>query len=86
MTTLLHTSDLRRVSEKGWVVIPQELREKYGLRPGKSVRFVDYGGVMGIVPEPEDAAARGYGMLRDKELTQALLEQRRRDKEQENER
>jgi len=45
---------VRRISEKGWVVIPQELRVRYGLHKGTAVRFVDYGGVLGIVPEPRD--------------------------------
>ncbi|MHA1263546.1 MAG: AbrB/MazE/SpoVT family DNA-binding domain-containing protein, partial [Candidatus Freyarchaeota archaeon] len=32
------------VSGKGWVVIPKEIREKYRLRKGDRVLFVDYGG------------------------------------------
>ena len=31
------------VSEKGWVVIPAELRRKYNLQPGTEVSVVDYG-------------------------------------------
>ncbi|MDP2860007.1 MAG: AbrB/MazE/SpoVT family DNA-binding domain-containing protein [Bacillota bacterium] len=72
--------DVRRVSEKGWVVIPQELRRKYGLSKGTAVRFVDYGGVMGIVPAPKDAINAGFGMFKGRRLTQRLLEERKRDK------
>lgn len=41
------------VSAKGWVVIPKEMRERYGLTKGSRVRFVDYGGVLRVIPEPE---------------------------------
>lgn len=34
MGTQTFDSDSCRVSEEGWVVIPQELREKYGLAKG----------------------------------------------------
>ena len=38
------------ISEKGWVVIPAELRKKYNLHPGAEVSVVDYGGVLALVP------------------------------------
>ena len=38
------------VSEKGWVVIPADLRKKYNLHPGAEVAVVDYGGVLALVP------------------------------------
>lgn len=76
----------RRVSEKGWVVIPQELREKYGLEKGRLVRFVDYGGVLSIVPISDDPVAKGFGLLQGKKLTERLLEERRQQREEENRR
>ena len=30
---------IHSVSNKGWVVIPAELRRKYGLKPGAEVRY-----------------------------------------------
>lgn len=80
-TSIPDDSDVRRVSEKGWVVIPQELRRKYGLTKGAAVRFVDYGGVMGIVPVSADPVKQGFGMLKGRRLTGRLLEERRRDRE-----
>ena len=71
----------RRISEKGWVVIPQELRQKYGLVKGTTVRFVDYGGVMAIVPIVGDPAKTGFGMLKGRRLTKRLLEERKKDRE-----
>ena len=40
------------VSDKGWVVIPKELRELLGLKKGSKVDIVYYGG--GLFIEPED--------------------------------
>ena len=75
--------DIRRVSEKGWVVIPQDLRQKYGLHKGTVVRFVDYGGVMGIVPDLDDPIKQGFGMLKGSRLTQTLLDERKKDRDTE---
>lgn len=61
-----------RVSQKGWVVIPLELRPKCGLHSGTTVRFVDYGGTAAIVPESGDPIKTGFGMLKGKRLTQRL--------------
>jgi AbrB family looped-hinge helix DNA binding protein len=70
------------VSQKGWVVIPKEIRQRYGIRPGDKVQFVDYGGSIAILPVPEDPIASGYGMLKGgPSLTKALLEERRRERE-----
>lgn len=69
-----------RVSPKGWVTIPRRLREKYGLRPGTGVRFIEYAGALSIVPVPEDAVTEARGILRrcggPESWTQALLEER----------
>jgi len=49
-----------RLSQKGWVVIPAAMRNKYGLKPGARLQVVDYGGMLGLVPavdNPVEAAA-----------------------------
>ncbi|MBK8909191.1 MAG: AbrB/MazE/SpoVT family DNA-binding domain-containing protein [Rhodospirillales bacterium] len=42
------------VSAKGWVVIPKDIRERYGFKKGTRVKFVEYGGVISIAPVAED--------------------------------
>jgi AbrB family looped-hinge helix DNA binding protein len=52
------------VSQKGWIVIPAELREKYRWKTGDRVKVVDYGGLVSLVPvlrHPED---EGFGALK----------------------
>jgi AbrB family looped-hinge helix DNA binding protein len=68
------------LSQKGWVVIPAALREKYGLKPGSRVQVVDYGGVLGLVPDVDDPIEEAAGMLKGgRSLTRALLAEHRRE-------
>ncbi len=53
------------ISEKGWVVIPAELRKKYQLGPGSEVVIVDYGGVLAIVPAAREPIKHGRGLLKN---------------------
>lgn len=68
------------VSAKGWVVIPKEIRDRFGLKKGSRVRFVEYGGVLRVIPEPEgpmEAIEALYGKYADgPSLTEELLKDR----------
>jgi AbrB family looped-hinge helix DNA binding protein len=69
------------VSEKGWVVIPAELRRKHNLRPGTEVQVVDYGGVLALVPQLEDPVRQAAGMLKGpRSLRRALLAEHRAER------
>lgn len=69
------------VSEKGWVVIPAELRRKYNLHPGAEVSIVDYGGVLALIPTMKDPVRQAAGMLKGRtSLTRALLAEHRRER------
>ena len=75
---------VQKISSKGWIVIPAELRKKYGLKPGDKVHVIDYGGVISLVPELRDPIEQGRGMLKGAgPLLQDLLEERRGDLEAE---
>jgi AbrB family looped-hinge helix DNA binding protein len=70
-----------RVSEKGWVVIPADLRKKYKLEPGTAVQVVDYGGVVALVPSLADPVPQAGGILKGrKKLTAALLAEHRKER------
>jgi AbrB family looped-hinge helix DNA binding protein len=72
------------VSQKGWIVIPAELRKKHNLRPGAQVQVVDYGGVLALVPELERPVQQAGGMLKGgKSLTRALLADHRAERRKE---
>lgn len=70
------------VSDKGAVVIPAEVRERYGLHPGSRVHIVDYGDALAIVPASPDPVAASFGMLRGgPSLVAAFLSARREEGE-----
>jgi AbrB family looped-hinge helix DNA binding protein len=65
-------------------VIPADLRRKYDLKPGDEVHVVDYGGVLSLIPASEDPLEVAAGMLKgETSLTQALLEERKKDRDRE---
>ena len=70
------------ISAKGWVVIPKEFRDKYDLKPGTRIGFVDFGGALTLVPLSDDPIAALDGMLAgESSLTDDLLEEHRREVE-----
>ena len=72
------------VSKKGWVVIPREIRDRHGIRPGDKVQIVDLAGRIAILLVPKDPIAAGRGILKGKGTgTKGLLEDRRWELEQE---
>lgn len=76
-------SNTMTVSSKGWVVIPKELREKYGLTPGTKVQVVDYGGQLSLVPIPDNPIEAMAGMFAGQDegvsWTDLLLAERRQE-------
>lgn len=74
------------VSQKGWVVIPAQIRDKYHWKTGDRVKVVDYGGVVSLVPvlrHPEEEGigainVRGRSLLKGLERTKK--EERQREK------
>jgi len=71
------------VSSKGWIVIPKEIRDRFGIKPGDKVQVIDYGGIY-IVPALKDPAKQMRGMFKNgPSLTEALLQDRREEHERE---
>jgi AbrB family looped-hinge helix DNA binding protein len=69
-----------KVSIKGQIVIPVELREKYAIAPGDTVDVRDGDGKILIFPLCKDAIQSGRGFLHGgTSLTAALLKARSED-------
>ncbi|MFH1826682.1 MAG: AbrB/MazE/SpoVT family DNA-binding domain-containing protein [bacterium] len=72
-----------KLSEKGQIVIPVELRRKYNIEPGSKVELMDIGGEIVIIPitvkNPIDEA-RGFlkGGKSTRELMRAVRQEERR--------
>lgn len=70
-----------KVTVKGQVLIPGDIRKRHHIEPGSEVRFVEYGNVVCIVPVVADPVDDAWGFLRDggPSLAEELLKERRRD-------
>jgi AbrB family looped-hinge helix DNA binding protein len=67
-----------KVTIKGQVLIPGEIRKRHHIEPGSEVRFVEYGNVVCIVPVVADPVAVAWGMLpAEPSLADDLLEERK---------
>ena len=72
-----------KVSAKGWIVIPAEIRRRYGIKPGDEVHIVDYAGTLVVVPKLEHPVDDAFGILAGDgpRLTEELLRERREELE-----
>ena len=70
-----------KTSSKGQVVIPIEIREKLGIKPGQMVNLTLEGDKAVITPLPEDPIKALRGVLKGKpSLTKALLKERKEER------
>ena len=68
------------LSAKGWLVIPQEFRQRHCLKKGDRLRIIDCGRFIAVIPPLRDPIAQGLGLLPGKiSLTDELLEGRKAD-------
>lgn len=72
-----------KVSKKGWIVIPKEIRERYGIKPGDEVVVLDYGRGITILPALKDPIRESYGMLKGGKSMKEFLEEKRAELEEE---
>ena len=65
---------------KGQVVIPAEIRRKYGIEPGSKLQIVEYGGIIYLIPPVESPVASAVGILPSKpSMAEKLLAERKKD-------
>lgn len=77
-----------KVSQKGWVVIPVELRRLYGFEPGMEVTFAPRERGVEVVPIMKDAVLETAGKYKvgKPSLVESLLKERQKEKEREDRR
>jgi AbrB family looped-hinge helix DNA binding protein len=64
---------------KGQILIPAELRRKYGLKAGTKMSVSDNGDVIILKPITDETLRRLQGSLKGKGVLQALIDERRQD-------
>ena len=76
------------LSSKGKLVIPKEIREALGVKPGQKVFFkIVKDHLVEIAPLPEDPIRHFCGIFKEgSSLTEALLKEREEDKKREEKR
>jgi len=68
------------LSQKGWLVIPREFRQRHRMKKGDRLRVIDCGDFIAIIPPIDSRVAGGLGLLPSKfAATDGLLESRAAD-------
>jgi AbrB family looped-hinge helix DNA binding protein len=72
-----------KVTSKGQIVIPADLRDKYHIEKGTPVSFIEEDNRLYLVPVTSDLIRKGFGMFKpikgEKSMLQILQEERKRD-------
>jgi bifunctional DNA-binding transcriptional regulator/antitoxin component of YhaV-PrlF toxin-antitoxin module len=69
------------VSTRGQLVIPQKIRKKYNINPQSSVRWIDTGEVLILVPMTSDPITSSRGMLKGTKVsTYSYLKEKKEEK------
>jgi AbrB family looped-hinge helix DNA binding protein len=66
------------LSKKGQLLIPRQLRKRYGFRPGGKVQLTEEDGRLVLTPVPSDPIAAATGFLKGRfSLTRDLAREHR---------
>ena len=75
-----------KVTTKGQIVIPKKIREKYGIDPSTSIRWIEKKEGILMVPDSEDPIIAARGMLKGSSVLKIYLQEKKREKEREDKR
>ncbi len=75
-----------RVTSKGQIVIPKQIRARYGIKPSSVIHWVEKGEGILMVPDSEDSISAARGMIQKAGLLDKLLRNRREDRMKEEKR
>jgi len=72
-----------KVTSKGQIVIPKKIREKYGIHPSTSIRWIEKKEGILMVPDTEDPIIAARGMLKGSGVLEAYQKEKKKDKKRE---
>jgi AbrB family looped-hinge helix DNA binding protein len=81
----MHTAT-SKVTTKGQIVIPKRIREKYGIYPSTSIRWIEKKEGILMVPDAEDPIIAARGMLKGVGVLKAYLKEKEKEKKMEEKR
>ena len=73
-----------KVTSKGQIVIPKQLRVKYGIRTSTIIRWIQRSDGLVMVPDSEDPIYSARGMFKKSGLLNRLMAEKKIDKKKEN--
>ena len=76
---------IAKVTTRGQVSIPSEIRKKFNIEPESRVEWIVEGNVIKVIPLPKDPVAAFRGRGSRKYSTERLIEERRAEREKEDE-
>ena len=68
-----------KLSSKGQIVIPAQIRKKYGLGPNSKVEIFDIDGQIVLCPVPDDPIEAAEGFLSSERSVSDMLEEARKE-------
>jgi AbrB family looped-hinge helix DNA binding protein len=74
-----------KVTARGQVSIPSEIRKKFNIEPESRVEWIVEGNIIKVIPLPKDPAAAFRGRGSRKYSTERLIEERRVERGKEDE-
>ena len=72
-----------KFTTKGQIVIPKKIREKYGIYPSTSIRWIEQKDGILMVPDTEDPITAARGMLKGAGVLKAYLKEKEKDRKME---
>ncbi len=77
-------ANISKVTSKGQVVIPKQLRQKYAIIPSTAIRWVEKNNGILLIPESSNPIKAARGMLKGTGILKAHLQDKQWEKEREN--
>lgn len=68
------------ITKRAQTVVPAAIRERYGIKGGDFLEWIDDGQVIKVIPIPADPIKALRGSARGEKLLEHLLQSRREDK------
>ena len=69
------------ITKRAQTVVPAALRERYGIKGGDLLEWIDDGQVIKVIPLPADPIKALRGSAKGEGLVELLLESRQEDRE-----
>jgi len=74
------------VTSKGQIVIPKQIRTRYGIKPSTVIHWIQKAEGILMIPHLEDSVLAAKGMIKKAGLVKKLLKARQEDRLKENKR